>query len=448
MPKKNPIVAIIGRTNVGKSSLFNRLLERRKAIISALPATTRDRNYGTVHWKGEKFTIADSGGLDIKKEEVIEEDIRRQAEIAAQEADLILLVADGQKTVIPNDKEIARWLKKIKQPKILVVNKVDNLKIRNQLEPDFFKLGLGKPFLVSAINGNGTGDLLDEIAKKLPKLSLVDKEPDLRIAVVGKTNVGKSSFVNALLGKERIIVSPLPHTTRDPQEIEFRYKGKTIILIDTAGLSRKKPEKSRSDTKEIEKESARKSLVALKTAEVALLMLDATDQISFQDKHIANEIIEAKTGIVVVMNKWDLIQNKSPKTLKQYLLYVHSHFPFLLWAPYVFVSATKKIRLKNTLDFALKMKENRERNIDQDKLQSFLNFFNKNLSPGIKNKETPSLESIEQFGTAPPQFTITAAPKTEIPAAVMDILKNSLRMEFSLWGTPLIIKQSKSKSKK
>ncbi|PIY95443.1 MAG: ribosome biogenesis GTPase Der [Candidatus Kerfeldbacteria bacterium CG_4_10_14_0_8_um_filter_42_10] len=444
MSKKNPIVAIIGRTNVGKSSLFNRLVERRKAIISDLPATTRDRNYSTVYWKGEKFTIIDSGGLDIKKGEAIEEDIRKQAEIAAQEADLILLLTDGKKTVTPKDKEIARWLKKIKQPKILVVNKVDNLKIRNRLESDFFKLGLGKPFLISALNGSGSGDLLDEIADKLPKFSSADKEPDLRIAVVGKTNVGKSSFVNALLGEERVIVSPIPHTTRDPQEIEFRYKGKTIILIDTAGLRRKNPEKGKSDTKEIEKESARKSLGALKNADVALLMLDATDQISFQDKHIANEIIEAKTGIVVVINKWDLIQNKSPKTLKQYLLYVHSHFPFLLWVPYVFVSATKKIRLKDTLDFALKMKQNRERTVDSAELQSFLDFFNESLPKGMKNKETPPFESINQIGTTPPQFDVATAAKTEIPNAIMDILKNSLREEFNLWGTPLIIKQVKS----
>jgi len=235
MSKKNPIVAIIGRTNVGKSSLFNRLVERRKAIISDLPATTRDRNYSTVYWKGEKFTIIDSGGLDIKKGEAIEEDIRKQAEIAAQEADLILLLTDGKKTVTPKDKEIARWLKKIKQPKILVVNKVDNLKIRNRLESDFFKLGLGKPFLISALNGSGSGDLLDEIADKLPKFSSADKEPDLRIAVVGKTNVGKSSFVNALLGEERVIVpSPqIPAYDAKPEMSAPEVAGRIIKDIDS-----------------------------------------------------------------------------------------------------------------------------------------------------------------------------------------------------------------------
>lgn len=442
MSFKPPLVAIIGRTNVGKSTLFNKLIEKRKAITSPFPGTTRDRNQGMVTWNGKKFFLQDSGGLDINLKGDLEKKIQHQAELAIKKADLVLLVIDGQQGVVKIDREIARKLRKIAKPKILVVNKIDNFKTRNQLEADFYQLGLGKPEIVSALSGSGTGNLLEEILKKLTHLPSLIKEPDARLAIVGKTNVGKSSFVNALLGEERIIVSTEPHTTRDPQDIEIQYNKKRIVLIDTAGLRRKKPEKGEKNTGWIEEISAKKSLDALKICDVALLMLDATSQITFQDKHIAHEILKANCAIVVVLNKWDLIQNKTEKTLKQYLLYAHSHFPFLLWAPYIFISATQKIRLKNTIDFALEMKKNWEREIEPQKLKEFIENFNSFLKNKIKKKtKLSTLKSIYQVGTRPPKFSVALDSRITLPSGLINTLSNALRVEFNLWGTPIIIKQ-------
>ncbi|MFH1535217.1 MAG: ribosome biogenesis GTPase Der, partial [Patescibacteria group bacterium] len=308
MTKKLPQVALIGRTNVGKSTLFNTLLEKRKAITSPMPATTRDRNFGICEWKARKINLVDSGGVNTIKGDEIEESILEQAKIAVNEADCIIFVVDGLQSITKQDREIAKWLKKSKVPIILAVNKIDNPKRRAETGSEYYKLGIKETINVSAINGSGTGDLLDAITEKVPEKSTEYKEPDLRLAIVGKTNVGKSSYVNALLGESRVIVSAKPHTTRDPQDIEIQYNKKRIVLVDTAGLRRKKPRKGQTETKSIENESARKSLLAIKHADIVLLMLDITEEISFQDKHIASEVIEAKTGIVVVLNKWDLIK--------------------------------------------------------------------------------------------------------------------------------------------
>ena len=441
MAKKLPQVALIGKTNVGKSTLFNTLLEKRKAITSPLPATTRDRNFGIYEWKGRKVTLVDSGGVNTIKGEEIEESILKQAKIAVREADCVVFVVDGLKGISIQDREIAKWLKKSKTPVILAVNKIDNPKRKAETGSEFYKLGIKETICISAINGSGTGDLLDLITEKVPEKATEFKEPDLRLAIVGKTNVGKSSYVNALFGENRVIVSSKPHTTRDPQDIEIQYDKKRIVLVDTAGLRRKKPKKKESETKSIEIESARRALLAIKNADVVLLMLDITEEISFQDKHIASEVLKANTGIVVVLNKWDLISNKSDKTLKEYLLYVHTHFPFLLWAPYVFISAKEKIRLKNPIDFALKMKKNREKEVNAEKLMEFIKEFTVYVN-SKQNKETKpfKITSLMQEDINPPTFILRVGGKTPLPKAVINTLKKALREQFNIWGTPIIIK--------
>ncbi|MBU2229116.1 ribosome biogenesis GTPase Der [Patescibacteria group bacterium] len=441
MTKKLPQVALIGRTNVGKSTLFNTLLEKRKAITSPMPATTRDRNFGICEWKARKINLVDSGGVNTIKGDEIEESILEQAKIAVNEADCIIFVVDGLQSITKQDREIAKWLKKSKVPIILAVNKIDNPKRRAETGSEYYKLGIKETINVSAINGSGTGDLLDAITEKVPEKSTEYKEPDLRLAIVGKTNVGKSSYVNALLGESRVIVSAKPHTTRDPQDIEIQYNKKRIVLVDTAGLRRKKPRKGQTETKSIENESARKSLLAIKHADIVLLMLDITEEISFQDKHIASEVIEAKTGIVVVLNKWDLIKNKSDKTLKEYLLYVHTYFPFLLWAPYVFISAKDKIRLKNPIDFALKMKENREKEIDPEKLMEFIKEFTLQINSKQRKDTKPfKMTSLIQEDINPPTFLLRVNTKVPLPKAVTNTLKKALRERFDIWGTPIIMK--------
>ncbi|MFA6525240.1 MAG: ribosome biogenesis GTPase Der [Patescibacteria group bacterium] len=441
MSKKLPQVALIGRTNVGKSTLFNTLLERRKAITSSIPATTRDRNFGVCKWQGRKITLVDSGGVDTIKGEEIEESIKEQAEIAVKEADCIVFVVDGQQGLVKQDKEIARWLKKYKIPIILAVNKIDNPKRKADAISDFYRLGIKDIVFLSSINGSGTGDLLDAITAKVPEKSTETKEPDLRLAIVGKTNVGKSSYVNALLGENRVIVSAKPHTTRDPQDIEIQYNKKRIVLVDTAGLRRNKIKKGESGVRKIEAESARKSLLAIKHADVVLLMLDITEEISFQDKHIASEVVNAKSGIVVVLNKWDKINDKNDKTIKDYLRYVHSYFPFLLWAPYVFISAKEKIRLKNPVDLALKMKENREKVVKPDQLLEFIKKFTIEVNSQQRKDTKPfKITSLEQEDINPPTFLLRVNSKTPLPQAVTNTLKKAIRDRFEIWGTPIIVK--------
>jgi GTP-binding protein len=441
MSKKLPQVALIGRTNVGKSTLFNTLLEKRKAITSSVPATTRDRNFGICKWQGRKITLVDSGGVDTIKGDEIEESIKKQAELAIKSADCIVLVVDGQQGMVRQDREIANWVKKSKIPVILAVNKIDNPRRKTEAESEFYRLGIKDIHYISSANGSGTGDLLDAIADKVPEKSTEVKEPDLRLAIVGKTNVGKSSYVNALLGENRVIVSSKPHTTRDPQDVEIQYNKKRIVLVDTAGLRKNTIKRGESGIRAIEAESARKSLLAIKHADVVLLMLDITEEISFQDKRIASEVINARSGIIVVLNKWDKINNKNEKTIKDYLRYVQSFFPFLLWAPYVFISAKEKVRLKNPIDLALKLKENREKEFNAEELMEFIKKFTVEVNSQQRKDTKPfKITSLEQEGINPPTFLLRVNSKHPLPSAVINALKKSIQEHFEIWGTTIIVK--------
>ena len=292
-------VAIVGRINVGKSTLFNKLANSKKAITSTVAGTTRDRNYTLCSWKDLDFDLIDTGGLEKTTGDDIDQQISHQAKLAIDEADLVLMVIDTKTGLMPADIELAKQFKKAKKPLLLIANKADNNKLRQSIA-EFYKLNLGKPWPVSAASGVGTGDLLDEIVKRLKKIpkkkvkTSVDEDiPVIRVAIVGKPNVGKSSLINAILGEERVIVSSTPHTTRDSQDIEFNFEGQKIILIDTAGMRRQ----SRRSKDAFEKQSVEQSLLSIKKSDLIVLVTDVSKRLSWQDKHLIEEANEVGTGI-------------------------------------------------------------------------------------------------------------------------------------------------------
>jgi len=451
-------VAIIGRANVGKSTLFNKLIEKKKAITSNIAGTTRDRSYGTVSWQDFEFQLIDTGGVDIIHPKNIEKDILKQAEIARQEADLILLLVDAQENLMPQDKIIANLLKKETKTIFLVANKADNLKLKESVT-DFYQLGLGSPLPVSALNGTGTGDLLDEIVKQLKnknnlpaaRLSLpksgkhdnqqttINKQQitnNIRIAIIGKPNVGKSTLINAILGEERMITSPVPYTTRDSQDIDISLDGQNFTLIDTAGIRKHAKIKNR-----LEKFSVHQALLSIKRTDVTLLMTDVSQALSQQDKTLADEILNAQASLIIVANKWDKIKEKETRTINKFTDYYYGFFPFLKFAPIIFVSALEKQRVKKILNLAKEVYSERQRQITENALDKFLNKMIKK-QPATKGKGTkhPRLFQLKQLDINPPQFELVKDYQSDLHESYLRFLENQLREKFGFLGTPVIIK--------
>lgn len=353
MPPKIPQVAIIGRTNVGKSTLFNRLSETKKAIVSPIPGTTRDRKQEIIKWQGKEFILVDTGGPDVLEKELAPQ-IKKQIVIAIKKTNLILLVVDGQSELLPQDRQIARILRKIKKPIILGINKIDNPRIEERIAPEIFALGFPFQAIFSAANGSGTGDLLDLITKLLPKNLkpyTLNLKP-IKLAIIGRPNVGKSSLLNALIGEERVIVSPIPHTTRDINDVEFSYKNKNFLIIDTVGLRRK-----RKVWGIIEREGVKQTIETIKKADVILVVLEVHRTISHQDKELIRLVREKKKPLALILNKWDLVTNKTAKTRNYYLHYFSQALPFLKNTPVLFVSALTGQNIKKILDLALDLYE-------------------------------------------------------------------------------------------
>ncbi|MBN1778782.1 MAG: ribosome biogenesis GTPase Der [Candidatus Buchananbacteria bacterium] len=458
---KIPQIVIIGRINVGKSALFNRLTESSKAIVSKVAGTTRDYNFATVNWQGRVFNLIDTGGVNsdlvqssikalatkkfkakAKTDDPIEIEIIRQTKTALQKADLILLVVDAQAGVMPQDKELVNTLKRIKKTIILVCNKADNPKLRNQTS-EFFQLGLGQPVLVSAINGSGTGDLLDVINKnlKIPRgrPKTVVEKPTIKIAIVGRPNVGKSSLVNKILGEQRVIVSPVAQTTREPQDTIIDYKDYQIILIDTAGL-RKKGKIERG----IEKQAARKTLEVLKKADVALLVTEAQTRLTSQDNHLAGLIKDTKDGLIIVGNKWDLIRDKTPTIDREMMDYYRQAFSYLSFAPIVFVSAFTGRNVEKILDQVIAVYEQKSQKIEDIKLASLLKKIVAHKSPvQAKGMVRPYIYSLVQSRVNPPQFTITIGKGQSIHFSYLRYIENQIREKFDFFGAPIRLKIEK-----
>lgn len=440
-------VAIIGRVNVGKSTLYNRLIQQRKAIVSSVAGTTRDRNYAVCSWRDLDFYLIDTGGMERQNDDEIDRQIIEQATLAIQEADLILFTVDSKTGLMPTDSELANKIKKYKSPTILVANKADNQRLRNSVA-EFYKLGLGDPVAVSATTGTGTGDLLDEVVTSLKKIKnkknkSSEKAADIKVAIIGKPNVGKSSIVNAILGQERVITSAIPHTTRDSQDIKFKYNNKIITFIDTAGLRRK----SKVTADPFEKQSIEQSLESLKNADIALLVTDVSKKLTFQDKHIIDEIQRFGCGLIMLANKWDLIPDKDTETAKKYIDYYKYFFPFINWAPLIFCSAKEKVKITKILDTILEVQQEKAKIISENALGKLLKGVIKKHRPSRgRGSRHPYIYTLKQTDSNPPEFLVKIEFKTSLHESYLRFIENNIRYKFGFSGVPIRIKVAKSQN--
>jgi GTPase len=442
-------VAIVGRVNVGKSTLFNRLLAANKAIISNVAGTTRDRNYAVCTWKDLDFNIIDTGGLVSKAIDKIDKAISEQALQAVKEADLILFVVDSKTGIMPEDTNLTKILQKTKKPVLLVANKTDNNKARQNIA-EFYKLNFDEPWPTSATSGVGTGDLLDEVVKELKKIkkpnvrkSVSEEESNIKVAIVGRPNVGKSSLINALLGAKRLVVSSTPHTTRDAQDIILNFEKQKLTLIDTAGIRRR----SKKSKDGFEKQSVEQSLKTLKRADIMILMTDVSKKLSWQDKHLINEAQEHGVGIIIVANKWDLIPEKDKDTINEYTKYYQRFLPFITWAPIIFTSATQKIRLKRLLTLMVDIYKEKNKTITENGLSKLLKKIVKKHKPSRgKGTKHPYIYSLKQIRTNPPVFAIKMNFKAELHDSYLRFIENNLRYKFGFEGVPIKIVVNKSQN--
>lgn len=446
MKMKVPTVAIIGRTNVGKSTLFNRLVEERWAMVSAVPGTTRDRNEAEVLWRARTFKIIDTGGTDSEAGAIIEKATREQIWQAVNEADLILFVVDLKTGPLAQERALARKLKTINKPIIVVGNKAETPALLASIHASEWRLaGLPRPFPVSALRGTGVGDLLDLIHKELrrakhPPITPKKEEEVTRVAVIGRPNVGKSSIVNSILGEERVITSPMAHTTREPIDTKVEFNGKTYILIDTAGL-RKSAKAKRAGG--LEAAGVARTKEAMERADVVLLVLDASEAVGSQDRHLAGQLESSTAGVIIVANKWDLIADKTPDTIYEYERYVSSALPFLAWAPVIFTSAKTGKRIENIFDLIDQVQAARHREIPEEELEKF---FQRAIAhrPPIRGKvaKPPRALGLRQTGTRPPSFTVTIKAKREdaISQNYLRYIENRLHEEFDFTGTPVVVR--------
>ncbi|MFW0862131.1 MAG: ribosome biogenesis GTPase Der [Candidatus Komeilibacteria bacterium] len=443
---KKQTVAIVGRANVGKSTLFNKLISKPSALVSPIAGTTRDRLTADCSWNGLDFTIIDTGGFDVNMKDIIEKQIYEQTAQAITGADLVLFLVDTKTGTMPQDKEFALFLKKSKKKVVLVANKADNLQ-RRQYINEFYKLGLGEPIPVSSASGSGVGDLLDEIVKVLKPNYKPAKEEKIKekkvkpinIMFVGQPNVGKSSLVNSIMNENRVIVSPIPHTTRGVQVIDFKYKKRDFRLLDTAGLRRRS---RKSDL--VEKFSIDQVQSLLPQVDVALIVLDITSRISVQDQKIADLINKNKINTVIVANKWDLIPDKDDKTINKYIKYIYANLPFINFSPVVFTSAVEQQRVRKILDLALESYEERFRRLEPNAANKFLKWaIKKNKPTKSKGTKQPYLINFAQVAVDPPTFELKVDSKSTLSSAWVKYLIKALREKFGFLGTPIKIELNK-----
>lgn len=428
-----PIVAIVGRPNVGKSTLFNRMAGERISIVEDTPGVTRDRIYAEAEWLGKYFTIIDTGGIETKTDELIPQKMREQAELAMDTADVILFVVDGKLGMTPQDREIAIMLMKTKKPVLLVANKIDNNNIPDYFY-DFYELGLGEPIPVSASLALGTGDLLDEIFKNFPEDSDTEMDEDvIKVAIVGKPNAGKSSILNKILGEERVIVSPIAGTTRDAIDTYIEMDGKKYLFIDTAGI-RKKSKVSDN----IEKYSVIRSYTAVERADVVLIVVDSEEGITEQDSKVAGIAHDAGKASIVIMNKWDLLE-KDNSTVKAYTKTVREELPFMLYAPILFVSALTNQRLN-------KIQENIDFVFEESSKRVSTGVLNDVIGEAVLLNQPPSDKGKRlkiyygtQVGVKPPTFALFVNEKELFHFSYQRYIENKLRENFGFEGTPIKI---------
>lgn len=443
MSKSLPVVAIIGRPNVGKSTLFNRIIRKRESIVDDQPGVTRDRLYYESDWQGQSFMLVDTGGYLPQASDEMELAIKEQVEIAIQEADVILYVVDRSTGITDWDMEIAQKLKKTSKQILLVVNKVDNELQESEIY-HFYKLGLGDPLPVSAMHGRSIGDMLDQIVKQIKKVSQPSRPIQaIKLAVVGKENVGKSSFVNTLLGKTRSIVTTIPGTTRDPIDSLLNYKNRTYLLIDTAGLKRKTKVKEN-----ILFYSHLRALRSIQRADVVLYFLDATQGPARQDIRLIQEADQQKKGMVIAVNKWDLIE-KDDKTMKLWEDSLKEKLGEYNYVPLVFTSVVEKQRLYKLMDVATEVYEQFHKHIPTNELnEALLPIIQQTSPPAVQGKEI-KINYITQIKTAPPVFAFFSNFPKLIGESYRRFLEHRIREIWGFQGVPLVIVcKTKHKKKK
>ena len=430
----NNIVAIVGRPNVGKSTLFNRLIQRRDAIVDSVSGVTRDRNYGKSEWNGKEFSVIDTGGYIKGSDDIFEGEIRKQVELAIDECDAIIFMVDVEEGITPMDDEVAKLLRKVTKPVLLAVNKVDNSKrVTDALE--FYNLGLGEYFTIGAMNGSGTGELLDKLVEVLPEMpeAVEDENPLPRFAVVGRPNAGKSSIINALIGEDRFVVTDIAGTTRDAIDTTYNRFGFEFNLVDTAGIRRKAKVKE-----DLEFYSVMRSVRAIEHSDVCILVIDATRGFEGQDQSIFWLAEKNRKGIVILVNKWDLVE-KDTMTARDYERKIREQIQPFTDVPILFVSALEKQRLLKGLETAVEVFEKRKKKVPTSK-------FNDLMLPIIENQPPPALKGkyvkikyCMQLPTPVPQFVFFANLPQYVKDPYKRFIENKLRENYNFSGVPIDI---------
>ena len=426
------IVAIVGRPNVGKSTFFNRLIQRREAIVDAVSGVTRDRHYGKSDWNGKEFSVIDTGGYVVGSDDVFEKEIDKQVELAIQEADAIIFMVDVETGVTGMDEDVAKLLRRVKKPVFLAINKVDNAK-RAEDAVEFYSLGLGAYYTLSSINGGGTGDLLDALVKELP--DVVEEKSELpRFAVVGRPNAGKSSFINALIGEERYIVTDIAGTTRDSIDTKYNRFGFEFNLVDTAGIRRKSKVKE-----DLEFYSVMRSVRAIEHCDVCILLLDATRGFDGQVENIFWLAQRNHKGIVILVNKWDLVEDKETNTIKHYTDKIKKAIEPFTDVPILFISVLTKQRIFKAIETAVEVFNNRNKKIITRK-------FNETMLPIIENYPPPAykgkfvkIKFCTQLPTPYPQFAFFCNLPQYVREPYKRYLENKIREEYDFTGVPITV---------
>lgn len=451
-----PTVILIGRVNVGKSTLFNRLIEEDKAIVSSIPGTTRTSNEGLVLWRGAHFRLVDTGGLTLDSSVPFEKDIEKQAERAVKEADLILFVTDAKIGLLPEERMLAKRLRKMtKTPLLLVANKVDNPIIERKLDVDAWQqLGYGRPVLVSGASGRAVGDLLDVITDNLQKQERAPVEwesdtPAIRVSIIGKPNVGKSSLFNALIGEDKVIVSDTPHTTREPHDMTVVYRDESdetpkeqrITFVDTAGIRRKA--KVGGD---LERQGIRKSIKAIESSDIVLFVLDASEPIAAQDMQLGGLLEARAKSVIIILNKWDLATDNTDEYRNKVKKAIYSQFPHLDFAPIVFTSAKTRYRTHQLFPLLMHAWATRHTEIPRETIAIFFKqVLHAHRPMRGRGSRFPELLGMRQIDTNPPVFEILIKQKTSLHESYTHYLKHRLRDQFDFTATPIIITLTKMK---
>lgn len=428
---KEMVVAIVGRPNVGKSTIFNRLVGERMSIVEDIPGVTRDRLYGSAEWSGNSFRVIDTGGIQLANQP-FQTEIRAQVDIAMEEADVILMVCDGQMGVMEDDRFIAGLLQKNKKPVVLAVNRIDDQSRMVNIY-EFYELGLGDPMACSGIHGVGVGDVLDRCFELMPKRMDIPETKGVKMAVIGEPNVGKSSLVNAILNEERAIVSNIQGTTRDAIDTPFTHEGKPYIIVDTAGI-RKRGKIYES----IEKYSVLRAMRAIERCDVVLFVMDGEAGIREQDKHVAGYAVEMNKPIIIVVNKWDIVE-KDDRTMNEFTQKVRDHFLYLSYAPIVFVSAKTHQRVNRILPIVDMILENAKRRIPTNVLNEVVGDAQITTPSPTHNGKRFRIYYATQVGIQPPTFMLSCNEPKLLHFSYERFLENTLRNAFPLEGTPIRI---------